>query len=274
MATYDNIIAKIKQVIPNLNPSNAGIMARTSQIMATEIDIVRLEMARSENIIDTVARAGRVLNKQWYIEKSLAFQYGDTLVVVDPATQAEGYATIDASKQIVRQVAISTPDNGVIYLKVAKQNSSKDALTQLTVEELREFIDYIRHFIALGITITPTSGVPDVLKAQRLYVRYNPSFPLNQIKTAINRVLVDYQFVLHGETPIFVNDIEEIVESVEGVVNAYFVGISIESSESPTSLAPTDGIIVSPAGYFNFDTTLTVDDENSVIVYQATNEVS
>ena len=110
--TANQIKAYLANILPNLNSSASAIWTRFVDVFSTIIDILTGEIGRSNTIIETAARSLRVMGQQYYIDKALAYQEGDDLVVVNDETLAMGYAEIDTSKQIIKQVYTSVPDNG------------------------------------------------------------------------------------------------------------------------------------------------------------------
>ena len=100
MSAVNDILTAIQRIIPSLNTSNAGLFSRIAQVVGSFIDIVRLEMLRSEQTVQQATKIARITTQQYYVDRAYAYQSGDRLVVIDPATQELGYATIDETKQI------------------------------------------------------------------------------------------------------------------------------------------------------------------------------
>lgn len=141
--TANQIKAYLANILPNLNSSASAIWTRFVDVFSTIIDILTGEIGRSNTIIETAARSLRVMGQQYYIDKALAYQEGDDLVVVNDETLAMGYAETDTSKQIIKQVYTSVPDNGEIYLKVATTDSDNN-LIPLTTQQLDAFKGYMK----------------------------------------------------------------------------------------------------------------------------------
>ena len=190
--TANQIKAYLANILPNLNSSASAIWTRFVDVFSTIIDILTGEIGRSNTIIETAARSLRVMGQQYYIDKALAYQEGDDLVVVNDETLAMGYAETDTSKQIIKQVYTSVPDNGEIYLKVATTDSDNN-LIPLTAQQLDAFKGYMKNWEPVGIAVTVFSQVPDRFDCAHLYVRYSRDYNLIAIQDNIKALLDQFQ---------------------------------------------------------------------------------
>lgn len=96
-----------------LDRANALIYIFTSAVLLLE----SIFDAFSADIITRISNAV-VLSVPWYHDIALAFQYGDS-IIFDASAYTFGYATIDATKQIVKYVAVrQVVDSGVTKLKI------------------------------------------------------------------------------------------------------------------------------------------------------------
>jgi hypothetical protein len=191
------------------------------------------------------------MGRQYYIDTALAFQYGASLTIVDPQTYRYGYATINPDQQIIKQLAISSTDNGLIVMKVAKIDND-GYITPLLAGELQSFSDYMNSFLPLGFQMQITSAEPAVLNCTSLYIRYSKEYSLSVITQQIKDVFLSFQAYLRGDDPLYVNDIESAIKSAPGVRDAYFNNISVTDSSEEDPITPVNGQITIPAGYFNF----------------------
>jgi hypothetical protein len=191
------------------------------------------------------------MGRQYYIDTALAFQYGASLTIVDPQTYRYGYATINPDQQIIKQLAISSTDNGLIVMKVAKIDND-GYITPLLAGELQSFSDYMNSFLPLGFQMQITSAEPAVLNCTSLYIRYSKEYSLSVITQQIKDVFLSFQAYLRSDDPLYVNDIESAIKSAPGVRDAYFNNISVTDSSKEDPITPVNGQITIPAGYFNF----------------------
>ena len=128
MSLIDTIWENVQRLIPSINTSNAGILRKIAEVVGTVLDIVRLEILRSEQTIAAAAKIARVTSEAWYVEKAYAYQQGDQVVVVNEATQELGYATIDATKQIIKQASIGATEEGLYYINVATSDANNNVV--------------------------------------------------------------------------------------------------------------------------------------------------
>lgn len=271
MASFNGIIERINNAVPELsNNSVTSIWRRIAAVFASIIDIVQLEMSRSEERIEYAARNLRVMGKQYYIDTAFAYQEGDPLVIVDEETKREGYAVIDTYKQIIKQVAVSTPIGGQIYIKVATADSSGQ-LIPLTDEQLEAFKGYMNHFAPIGIEVNIFSVTADIFNTNKLYIRYNPEYSLTAIQAALQSMLIAFQSAFNPDVPLYINDVENAIRGVTGIRDAWFDGptATYTNSSGSVSTTPKDGILVLNAGYFNFNPDF-YDWSSGITVFQAT----
>lgn len=252
MSFFEDIRINLQKIAPVLNNTSASsIVNRIISTVASVLNIIRLEISNSEQTVESSARSLKVMGRQYYIDTALAFQYGASLTIVDPQTYRYGYATINPDQQIIKQLAISSTDNGLIVLKVAKIDND-GYIAPLLAGELQSFLDYMNSFLPLGFQMQITSAEPAVLNCTSLYIRYSKEYSLSVITQQIKDVFLSFQAYLRGDDPLYVNDIESAIKSAPGVRDAYFNNISVTDSSKEDPITPVNGQITIPAGYFNF----------------------
>lgn len=252
MSFFEDIRINLQKIAPVLNNTSASsIVNRIISTVASVLNIIRLEISNSEQTVESSARSLKVMGRQYYIDTALAFQYGASLTIVDPQTYRYGYATINPDQQIIKQLAISSTDNGLIVMKVAKIDND-GYITPLLAGELQSFSDYMNSFLPLGFQMQITSAEPAVLNCTSLYIRYSKEYSLSVITQQIKDVFLSFQAYLRGDDPLYVNDIESAIKSAPGVRDAYFNNISVTDSSKEDPITPVNGQITIPAGYFNF----------------------
>lgn len=252
MSFFEDIRINLQKIAPVLNNTSASsIVNRIISTVASVLNIIELEISNSEHTVEHSARTLKIMGRQYYIDTALAFQYGSSLTIVDPQTYRYGYATIDPTQQIIKQLAISSTDNGLIVLKVAKIDD-EGYIARLTSDELQSFSDYMNSFLPLGFQMQITSAAPAILNCTSLYIRYSKEYSLSVIRQQIGEVLLSFQAALRGDDPLYVNDIESAIKSAPGIRYAYFNNISVTDSSEEEPITPVNGQITIPAGYFNF----------------------
>lgn len=252
MSFFEDIRINLQKIAPVLNNTSASsIVNRIISTVASVLNIIELEISNSEHTVEHSARTLKIMGRQYYIDTALAFQYGSSLTIVDPQTYRYGYATIDPTQQIIKQLAISSTDNGLIVLKVAKIDD-EGYIARLTSDELQSFSDYMNSFLPLGFQMQITSAAPAILNCTSLYIRYSKEYSLSVIRQQIGEALLSFQAALRGDDPLYVNDIESAIKSAPGIRDAYFNNISVTDSSEEEPITPVNGQITIPAGYFNF----------------------
>lgn len=252
MSFFEDIRINLQKIAPVLNNTSASsIVNRIISTVASVLNIIELEISNSEHTVEHSARTLKIMGRQYYIDTALAFQYGSSLTIVDPQTYRYGYATINPDQQIIKQLAISSTDNGLIVMKVAKIDND-GYITPLLAGELQSFSDYMNSFLPLGFQMQITSAAPAILNCTSFYIRYSKEYSLSVITQQIKDVFLSFQAYLRGDDPLYVNDIESAIKSAPGVRDAYFNNISVTDSSKEDPITPVNGQITIPAGYFNF----------------------
>ena len=263
MATIDTIRQSVQKVAPELdNTSVSALWNRICSVFAAVIDTVTLNMSNSEEVVRNTALNLRVAGEQYYVDKALAYQDGDSLVIVDPSTYRYGYATVDESKQIVKQVTVTAvPFAATIKVNAAKQDSDgyNVALSETEAVSLQ---NYLQRLAPLGISVEVSviDAVSEVT-AQRLFVRYYKSYSLTVIHQAVKSAMISTQGMLVGGDPIYVNDLESALKNIDGVRDAWFLNLTYDDGQQPA-----DGVITPKSGFFNFSEALT---ELSIVQFDA-----
>lgn len=265
MSLINTIWDNIQRTIPAMNTSNAGILRKIAEVVGTVLDIVRLEILRSEQTIAAAAKIARVTSEAWYVERAYAYQQGDQVVVVNEATQELGYATIDATKQIIKQASMGSNQDGLYYINVATADANNNVVS-LTQYQLDAFNAYYRNFWGVGAQIQAASNAPAVLSADKLYVRFDKSYNLDTIKNSINTGLHDLQMQRRTTNVLYINDIERYISGLDGIKDAYFSEVKVSQDSGITT--PQDGKIVLSPGYFNFNPNL-YDFTNNITIFEA-----
>lgn len=189
----------------------------------------------------------------WYVEKSLAFQLGWALVIVDNFLQ---YAEINEASQIVKY-ASAQESGGIVFVKVAKEVSA--APGPLSVIELAQFSAYLDDIKPAGILLQAASLQGDELRIE-IEIGYNPLFDPAIILTDIEATIIAYLADLPFDSVVARLTLEDRLQAVEGVQT-----ITVQS------LKGVSGLVIetwtqtyqTKAGYIIYD------DQNSTITMTA-----
>lgn len=253
MATIDDIKINLQRLVPRLNTSASSLWTRICEVFAYFIDIVRLEIRRSELTIAQRTRATRITTRNFYIEKALYFQEGDSLEVIDSVTQELGYSVLDESKRIIKQASIIKTTVGSAILNVATADGDKN-LTRLSQAQIDAFRSYYINFIGFGAQFEIASSEPAIWNARRLYVRYYSTSNLDSVRSLIYDALHDLQLQLRSNGVVYVNEIEAYLTNLDGIRDAYFSDIYLDYDGG--RIEPDDGTILLTPGFFNFNPAL------------------
>lgn len=193
------------------------------------MDIFRVE-------IDIKVKANRPHTVDWYKTKALAFQYGDTLV------DSDEYSIIDATKQIVKQVAIVEGDRKIVA-KIATLQG--DELVKLSdINQVNAFATYMDKVKDAGTLLQVVNEDADKLKVDldfyydALIVRNDGTTittNINVVETAIKSYLKSLDF--NGEFTLMKMD--DYLQNATGYkdLKINFVGFKAGIATSYTNIA-------------------------------------
>jgi len=199
--------------------------------------------------VDQIKSQAIVGTPGWYVAKAKEFQYGDA-VTVDPVTWQPKYAAIDAEKQIIKRVAI-TSAAGVSVLKVAKEGEG-NIPQPLSTDELNAFTSYIRDYIQFaGAQISITNNMAD-----RLYMKaevfYDPVVAEPEVRTKVIEAIENYIVNLPFDGRLTRNG---IIDAVRAIVykNDIFIEDLKAKSEEATTYTEIKHTYQSVSGYLRID---------------------
>ena len=135
-----------------------------------------------EEEVRAVADATHYGTEAWWVEAAKAWQEGDALTVVDGRV---GYAVVDPTHRVVTAASVNT-EGRTLRLKVAK--GAVGSLQALTASQLEAFQGYVEAVKPVGLHVTATSGVANVVKLQGT-VRYSAELNKSDVKAAVRGAL-------------------------------------------------------------------------------------
>lgn len=172
-------VSEIKQVIideknaqPELTALNSPSQTAIWNLWAYIIAVFtwfheRLWDAFKQEVEERIAQS-KPGTPQWYHSKFLEYQYGYTLQIDN---YQASYAVVDENARIIKRAAIVEQTNGIVLIKVAKENAG--APVPLSVPELTAFAAYIDDIKYAG-TITNIISLPSDKLRCYVTVYYNP----------------------------------------------------------------------------------------------------
>jgi hypothetical protein len=251
MATYDDILTNISNVLPELSStSQLAVYRKIAQAIAISIDNTTTEINGTKDAIDEIITTQRYGRSGYYIEKAKAFQLGDTLAI-DPITLDPIYTTINESKKIVKQAAFEIVEGLIgdtLTLKVAKLDTNTNKLAPLDeVTEMPYFESYFQNFEIPGLPIQKVTRPANEFDFSPVITYYATS-DLQTLITEVNAAFIEFRNNFEFDGVLYTNDVEAFVKkSVAGVRNV--------SLNNPTiGGVAYVGNIKLDAGYFDYST--------------------
>ena len=164
--------------------------------------------------VDAKAATAAPGTLQW-LRKQLInlFQNGYELEFVN---DAPGYSTIDPAARIVIQAAVTQNANGLVTVKVAKDDGS-GGLTPLSPSELLAVDAFVGMIKDAGTVHTSLSLYADLLKLLGTII-YNPLLGLPAIQTAVTAAINAYLRNLPFNGKVNINSLMDAIQAVPGVV--------------------------------------------------------
>lgn len=248
MATFDDIMTNIANAVPELtNSSQMAIFYKIAQAVAISVDNTKTEIETTKSIIDNIIGLQRYGRSGYYTDKAKAFQYGDSLIE-DPVSHESIYATIDTTKQIVKQAAFEAANSGgaqILTLKVAKLDENTNKLAPLDSTEKTSFDSYFTTFEIPGLPVTKVSLPANVFSFTAI-VSYYSTYDYNSIITSVNAALYAFRDDYAFDGTLYVNDLETYIKNnVPGIRNISLNNTLIDSVSFLGSIRLS-------AGYFDF----------------------
>lgn len=182
--------------------------------MAVQTHITELAAASSVTDIDTIFENKVVATGQWYIEKALAFQFGDT-VGVDPITYEVKYATIDESKQIIGSCTVRTL-GGQVVLKIRRKDTDI-----LTTEEYNSFVSYMNKVKIAGTRIIVDNFEGDLLTIN-MDIVYKGDNDLSDVKSQVEAVINTYINNLEFDSKFVTSSLVNALQELDVIIDPQF----------------------------------------------------
>lgn len=131
-----------------------------------------LDAFRTE--IQTTVDSAFVANKAWWHAQAMSYQDGDDLVL-NTSTFKYEYATIDATKQIVKKVAVreAVQADGVCKVKLYLATENAGTIEPLSTAQKERFEAFAQMITPSGVLRTIITGNGDVVEFG-MTVNYNP----------------------------------------------------------------------------------------------------
>lgn len=242
MATQDLITANLIALGFD-NPSQAAIYNKIAEACGLVIDSTITELNNSETEIFNIINTQRYGKPGYYTSKALAFQYGDNLIV-DPVTLDYVYATIDPTKQIVKQAAFEDISSQ-LFLKIAALNTISGLLEPLTVAQYNAFVNYFTVFEIPGLPVT-IINLPGNILYFNATATYFATYDLPTLKNSLVNALNTFRSSFTFNGTFYAGDLEQYIKTNVPGIRDFFINNTLIDS------VPFSGSIALPSGYFNY----------------------
>ncbi len=184
---------------------------------------------------EAISKRSRFGTLPWYVDKSFAFQYGDSLTYQNNEWQ---YASITAINQIIKRAAAEENGN-VVNLKVAQLVANLPV--KLSIPQKAAFDAYVAKIKPAGITVNIISDDADEARFY-LKVNYNAllldstgqlitspgTYPVTE---AIDAYLSNLNYNFNGTVEL--SEFIDKVQAATGVVSAYILQASARYGSNP-----------------------------------------
>lgn len=209
------------------------------------IVIKYLELHKFE--VETIIANAPYATVNWYIERAKEFQLNDALIEQNGKFV---YAETDATKQIIKQVAVIPLSRNLIF-KIAKEDNS--SLVACSEDEKTKFVAYVNQIKYPGTFVSVESFDADKL-ILRYKIEYNAMLDVDVVQSAVESTLSNYvrNITFNGKynTTAATDELQKLSE----VSNAFFVSASGRTNLQSESLADTfTEYYESTAGYMVID---------------------
>lgn len=242
MATQDQITANL--ILMGFdNPSQAAIYNKIAEACGLVIDSTLTEIINSETEIFNIINTQRYGKSGYYTGKALAFQNGDNLII-DPVKFDYIYATIDTTKQIVKQAAFEDISSQ-LFLKIAALNTITGLLEPLTVAQYNAFVNYFTVFEIPGLPVTIINTPGNILYFNAT-ATYFATYDLPTLQTNLLNALNNFRNSFTFNGTFYDGDLEQYIKTNVPGIRDFFINNTLIDG------APFSGSISLASGYFNY----------------------
>lgn len=217
------------------NPSQTSIYQLFKYVVAQCINFFEQLIDVKKDEIDALLANSAPNTEAWLQNKIMQFQYSATNPqVLSIINYVPSYATIDESLQIISRCAVKTDINKVVKCKVAT-GSTPTTLNALQYSSLYGYIDNI---LNCGVSFDLIN-----IPSDKLYIEaeiYYDGQYISSIQSNVESALNTYLSNLPFDGTVFINDVEDVLQSVTGVKNVKI--IAIKARQDATAFASATNV--------------------------------
>jgi|GEM_PF-6623898 len=254
MRTFEEILQSIvdkkNQQIPELTSSSmVAIWYVWANVVALAIYTFEAILYKEKEELEEYARLQRYGTLPWWVPQILYFQLGDPLTY-NSITGTHYYAVIDATKNIIKRVAIIEIGGVGLIIKVAKLDNNE--FVKLTASELSNVNNYVNEIKPAGTLTTVVSVDADILDSEA-EIYYDGNYLEADIKTLVNEALNTYKTNINYQNingKILKNEIIDILRNIPAVNDVLFT--ALQAKPYGGNYAGIEREYNTSAGYFNY----------------------
>lgn len=192
--------------------------------------------------VDTIVARAAAGTPGWYARRALEFRLGDTLEVLDNTIK---YPDNAEGEQIITRATAKESDEGVLFLKVAKDGAEPGTLQALSNAELTQFTGYVSQIKFAGTRLQVASRDADRLEVEG-EIFYDPVLNLEELKVAVSAAINAYLAAVPFDGVIYRSKIMDVIQAVAGVTDVVLGDITARSGGA---LYPVTRLYETQAGY-------------------------
>lgn len=202
------------ELAPLTSPSATAIYRLIEYVVAVASWVLETLFDRFRADVDTVVARAPAGTPEWYADKMLLFQEGDTLAVVDNVL---GYpAGAVGARVITRAAAKENKQTGKLLIKVAADGAAAGTLAPLTAPQLTQARGYVDRFQFAGTKLEIVSREADRLQLTG-QVYYDPLLNVPALQLAVRAAVRAYLANLDFAGEVYMSKLVDAIQAVAGV---------------------------------------------------------
>jgi hypothetical protein len=194
--------------------SATGIAPLIEYVVAVACWALETLFDRFRADVDAIVARAPAGTPEWYADKMLLFQEGDTLQVVDNVISYAASTT--GVKVITRAAAKENKQTGKLLIKVAADGATAGTLAPLTAAQLTQARGYVDRFQFAGTKLEVVSREADRLQLTG-QVYYDPLLDVPLLQVAMRAAVRAYLASLDFAGQVYVTKLVDAMQAVPGV---------------------------------------------------------
>jgi hypothetical protein len=231
------------------SPSSVAIFRLLEYVMAVAIWTLETLFDRFRKEVDDVIASAPGGTAEWYADKALLFQEGDTLAVVNNVV---AYPAGTTGAKVVTRASAKDNKRGKLLIKVAKDGPTSGTLAALSSAQLTQVRGYFDRIGYAGTQLEIVSRESDFLQLTGT-VYYDPLLNVPDVQAAVRTAIRAYLANLDFAGQVVVS---KLVDAIQGVVGVEDVELTTCAARVGAALpAVFTRIYETAAGYIVEETT-------------------